>query len=86
MSCYDKPVSIRGGVAEVVRIVEKGSKEKFREDLDCTLEVLVECRGGLPGDKVVVQNGPVETRRPESGGKGAGAGSDIKPVIRGAVI
>ena len=86
MSCYDKPVSIRGGVAEVVRIVEKGSKEKFREDLDCTLEVLVECRGGLPGDKVVVQNGPVETRRTESGGKGAGSGSDIKPVIRGAVI
>ena len=40
----------------------------------------------MPGDKVVVQNGPVETRRTESGGKGAGAGSDIKPVIRGAVI
>ena len=86
MPCYDKPVGIGGGVAEVGRIVEKGSKKKLREDLNCTLEVLVECRGGLPGDKVVVQNGPVETRRTESGGKGAGAGSNIKPVIRGAVI
>jgi len=60
--CYDKPVGIGGGVAEVGRIVEKGSKKNLREDLNCTLEVLVECRGGLPGDKVVVQNGPEWTR------------------------
>jgi len=55
--------------------------------LHCTLKVMMECRGNLPGEKVVVQDGPVETgRTDEGGGKCAVGGSDIKPVIREAVI